>query len=67
MATVQDTKRTVDVRAKEDPRIAKELEEMRGTTDLRKIDDDVEDISTMFAWEAPEHIHQIRNPQWFAV
>ncbi|HSX24482.1 MAG TPA: hypothetical protein VLG69_00770 [Candidatus Andersenbacteria bacterium] len=51
----------------EDPRIQKELQEMQTTNDLRDIDDDVEDIATLFSWEAPEHIHQIRNPQWFGV
>ena len=60
-------KRTVDTRAQKDPRVARELNEMRTTNDLRQVDDDVEDIATLFAWEAPEHIHQIRNPQWFAV
>lgn len=60
-------KRVVADRAKKDPRIKRELDEMRQTDDLRKVDDDVEDIATLFGWEALEHIHQIRNPQWFAV
>lgn len=60
-------KRTVDTRAKKDPRVARELNEMRETDDLRKVDNDVEDIATLFGWEAPEHMHQIRNSQWFAV
>lgn len=62
-----EVKRTVDLKEKKDPRIAHEMEDMRKSTDLREVDDDVEDIATLFDWTAPEHIHQIRNPQWFAV
>ena len=60
-------KSTVEDRAKKDSRMKKGIDEMRQTDDLRRVDDDVEDIATLFEWEASEHIHQIRNPQWFAV
>ena len=64
---VNKAKRNVVARGQQDPRVKRELEEMQRTDDLRKIDDDVEDVATLFDWSALEHIHQIRNPQWFAV
>ncbi len=52
--------------AKVDRRFRQEFKEMQAEDDLRKVDDDVEDVATLFSWEAPEHIHHDRNPQWFA-
>ncbi|MDA1169379.1 MAG: hypothetical protein O3A36_03515 [bacterium] len=52
---------------KKDSRFRHELKEMQNEDDLRKIDDDVEDVSTLFEWEAPEHIHQDRGVKWFAL
>lgn len=63
---IKRVERRVDQHAGQDPRFQHELEEMREVDDLRKIDDDVEDISTLMEWYAPEHIHQIRHPKWFA-
>jgi hypothetical protein len=53
--------------AQAEPRFQHELKELEQVDDLRKIDDDVEDVSTLFEWKAPEHMHQVRTPQWFAV
>lgn len=48
-----------------DGRVQHELKEMQETHDLRNIDDDVEDVATLFAWEAPEHAHRPKSPRWF--
>lgn len=48
-----------------DPRVQHELKEMQETHDLRNIDDDVEDVATLFAWEAPEHAHRPKSLRWF--
>ncbi len=64
---IQRVERNVKKHAHEEPRFQHELEELQEVDDLRKIDDDVEDVATLFQWYAPEHIHQVRSPQWFAV
>lgn len=63
---IKRVERSVAQHAKEEPRFQHELKELQETNDLRKIDDDVEDVSTLFEWYAPEHIHHVRHPKWFA-
>lgn len=63
---IKRVERSVKRHAQEEPRFQHELKELQETDDLRKIDDDVEDVSTLFEWYAPEHIHQIRDARWFA-
>lgn len=48
-------------------RVQHELKEMQETDDLRDIDDDVEDITTMIEWQAEEHNHQPKSQVWYAV
>lgn len=50
-----------------DPRVQHELKEMQATHDLRNIDDDVEDVATLFEWQAPEHTHRPKSARWFVV
>lgn len=64
---VERIEHDVALHAKKSPRFQHELKEMQNEDDLRKIDDDVEDVSTLFEWRAPEHIHHIRSAKWFAV
>ncbi|MEK7500060.1 MAG: hypothetical protein AAB649_05655 [Patescibacteria group bacterium] len=64
---VERREHELDLRVKQDPRFREEFTQMQEEEDLRKIDDDVEDVSTLFAWEAPEHIHQDRGVKWFAL
>lgn len=52
-------------REQADQRVQHELAEMQQTHDLRDIDDDVEDIATLYEWQAQEHNHQPKNPAWF--
>jgi hypothetical protein len=49
----------------DNPRFQHELKEMQETSDLRKIDDDVEDVATLLEWYAPEHEYQPKSPKWF--
>lgn len=53
--------------AGQDQRIQHELKEMQQTQDLQQIDDDVEDLATMYEWRAEEHTHRPKNARWFAV
>lgn len=53
--------------AGQDQRIQHELKEMQETQDLQQIDDDVEDLATMYEWRAHEHTHQPKNATWFMV
>ena len=64
---IKRVERSVKKHAQQEPRFQHELKELQEVDDLRKIDDDVEDVSTLFEWRAPEHIHQIRSPKWFAL
>ncbi|HLC49457.1 MAG TPA: hypothetical protein VJI96_03685 [Candidatus Andersenbacteria bacterium] len=64
--TIERIEHDVEVHAKKDSRFQHELAEMQEERDLRKVDDDVEDIATLFEWKAPEHIHQVRSAKWFA-
>jgi hypothetical protein len=50
-----------------DERFQHELKEMQETHDLRDIDDDVEDVATLFEWYAEEHNHQPKSPTWFII
>lgn len=50
-----------------DERWQHEMKEMQETQDLRKVDDDVEDASTLFEWHAPDHTHMPKSPKWFAI
>lgn len=50
-----------------DGRVQHELAEMKETHDLREVDDDVEDIATLYEWQAQEHTHRPKNATWFAV
>lgn len=50
-----------------DTRFQHELKEMQETQDLREIDDDVEDVATLYEWQAVEHHHQPKSPAWFMV
>lgn len=52
---------------KGDERWQHELKEMRETHDLREVDDDVEEASTLYEWHADEHEHRPKSPVWFAV
>ena len=40
---------------------------MRETHDLRDVDDDVEDVATLYEWRAVEHTHQPKSARWFVV
>src|SRR3989344_5119115 len=64
---IERIEKDVEKHAKEDLRFRHELKEMREEKDLRKVDDDVEDVATLFSWHAPEHMHQERTPKWFAI
>ncbi len=64
---IEQIERRVEFHVKKNPRFRREFEEMQKEKDLRKIDDDVEDISTLFEWSAPEHIHHDRGVKWFAI
>lgn len=66
-ARIERIEHEVQRHEKKDSRFRHELKEMQTEDDLRKIDDDVEDVSTLFAWTAPEHIHQDRGVKWFAL
>jgi len=48
-----------------DTRIQRELKELQTTHDLREIDDDVEQLATLFEWRAAEHIHRPKTQRWF--
>lgn len=50
-----------------DGRFQHELKEMQETNDLREVDDDVEDVATLFEWRALEHNHRPKSSKWFAV
>ncbi len=50
-----------------DSRVQHELKEMTETEDLQDIDDDVEDLSTLYDWNALEHTHRPKSAKWFAV
>lgn len=50
-----------------DTRFQHELKEMQETDDLREVDDDVEDVATLFEWRAVEHNHQPKSPAWFII
>ncbi|MBI3256061.1 MAG: HXXEE domain-containing protein [Candidatus Andersenbacteria bacterium] len=50
-----------------DGRVQHELAEMQQTHDLREVDDDVEDIATLYEWQAEEHTHRPKNSTWFAM
>lgn len=51
----------------QDTRIQHELKELQQTPDLRDVDDDVEDLATLFEWHAPEHNHRPKSSRWFIV
>lgn len=61
------TQQDVQRHAKADSRFQHELQEMRETDDLREVDDDVEDVSTLFQWRAVEHNHQPKSATWYMV
>jgi len=50
-----------------DSRFQHELKEMQETRDLREVDDDVEDVATLFEWHALEHNHLPKSQRWFVV
>jgi len=52
---------------KDDERFQHELKEMQETQDLREVDDDVEDVATLYEWHAAEHNHQPKTATWFIV
>lgn len=52
---------------KGDERFQHELKEMQETQDLREVDDDVEEIATLYEWEALEHPDHPRSPKWYVV
>ncbi len=54
-------------RQHEDERIQHELHELQETEDLREVDDDVEDVATLYEWYALEHNHQPKTPVWYAI
>lgn len=64
---IERVERDVVAHAKTSKRFRHELKELKKDRDLRNVDDDVEDVATLFEWTAPEHMHQERSPQWFAV
>ncbi|MEX0650393.1 MAG: hypothetical protein WD200_05325 [Candidatus Andersenbacteria bacterium] len=64
---VQRTQQTVQQHAQQDERFQHELREMEQTDDLREIDDDVEDVSTLLEWRAEEHNHRPKSAKWYAV
>lgn len=45
----------------------RELKELQDATDLREIDDDVEELATLYEWQAPEHVHTVKSQRWFVV
>lgn len=49
----------------QDTRVQHELKEMQETDDLRNIDDDVEDLATLYEWHAEQHNHRPKSPAWF--
>lgn len=46
-------------------RVQRELKEMQETEDLNEIDDDVEDLATLYDWQADEHNHHPKSPMWY--
>lgn len=65
--TIERIENDVELHAKKNLRFQHEFEEMQEVDDLRKVDDDVEDVATLFEWKASEHIHHIRSVKWFAI
>lgn len=64
---IERVEKDVALHARKSPRFQRELKEMQEVDDLRTVDDDIEDIATLFEWRALEHIHHERTPQWFAL
>lgn len=52
---------------RDDPRFQHELKEMQEEHDLDEIDDDVEDVATLYEWEADEHTHRPKSPLWYSI
>jgi len=52
---------------KGDKRWQHERKEMQETHDLREVDDDVEEATTLYEWHASEHEHRPKSPVWFAL
>ena len=52
---------------RDDERFQHELKEMQETQDLREVDDDVEEVATLYEWHAAEHNHQPKTATWFIV
>ena len=50
-----------------DPRVQHELRQLQEESDLREIDDDVEDLTTIYEWEALEHRDHPLSPRWFVI
>lgn len=50
-----------------DQRFQHELKEMKETEDLERVDDDVEELATLFEWRALEHSHRPKSARWYAV
>jgi len=51
----------------QDKRVQRELKELQTATDLRTIDDDVEELATLYEWQAHEHVHREKTQRWFMV
>lgn len=64
--TAKQAQQDVQYHAQTEPRFQHELQEMRKTDDLREVDDDVEDVATLFEWRAHEHTHRPKTMKWFA-
>ena len=56
-----------DLGAGQDKRVQRELKEMQTATDLRTIDDDVEELATLYEWQAHEHVHKAKSQRWFMI
>lgn len=71
MASVHSRQRELTLaqtgRRHRDERVQHELKEMQETRDLREIDDDVEELATLYEWQALEHVHQPKSSRWFLV
>lgn len=63
---IEQAEHDVAVRRK-DPRFQHELKDLREQEDLREVDDDVEDVATLYEWYAKEHTHRPKSATWFAI
>lgn len=48
-----------------EPEFQAQRQKMQETTDLREVADSVEDVATLYEWQAKEHAYAPRGTRWF--